>query len=216
MAAAQVNMRIDPTGVTLANYTPRNLFPGRPYRHIAQLKGRTYLEEAAGVTRLSRPPPLVKKPEPVSQPIAALQPASAIGSAAALRPGQELEDGLHDAIRSAAAEAVAEQMMQGLNTEGMQEPASATNYAAALQLGQPPEDGLREPVRIAAADVAARMMQGVRRGARQDPSEAAEADLMLLLRQYERKHRDCGSLSAGKVGAEQLMLGVREQHISVR
>jgi hypothetical protein len=215
--ATQVNMRIDPTGVTLASYTPCNLFPGRPYRHIAQLKGRTYLEEAAVVTRLGRPPPLVKKPEPVSQPIAALQPASATECAAALQPGQELEDGVHDSIRVAAAEAVAEQMMQGVDTERVQEPASATDDAAAVRLGQQPEDGLREPVRIAAADVAAqRMMQGLRRGARQDPSEAAEAELMLLLRRYERKHRDFGSLSVGKVGAEQMMLGAREQHISVR
>lgn len=44
---AQVNMRIDETGVTLASYAPLNLFPGRLQSHIARLKGHDYLAAAA-------------------------------------------------------------------------------------------------------------------------------------------------------------------------
>ena len=43
----QVNMRIDEAGVTLASYAPRCLFQGRPQSHVAALRGRDYMQEAA-------------------------------------------------------------------------------------------------------------------------------------------------------------------------
>lgn len=54
LVPTQVNMQIDPRGVTLASYAPRNLLKGRPKAHIAKLRGRTYLEEAMQAPKKSR------------------------------------------------------------------------------------------------------------------------------------------------------------------
>ena len=128
MMAAQVNMQIDCTGVTLASYTPRNLFPGRPFRHIAQLKGRTYLEEAVEPRKVGRP--AVRAETAPSDAAALNEPAAE--EAAAVR----LESAPWDTITLAAAEAAAERVMHEMRRERSQDLAEAAKAELMLLLHQ--------------------------------------------------------------------------------